>query len=117
AARGAANIEQLIQRRVLNPLNIRDSGFVLSARMKSNLAVGHEASLARLPSMWSVPVYNLMPAAGIGFVSTPNDLLALLSAALGLTASALAKALALSLAVRRPIAGSRNVQALGWTLV
>lgn len=117
AARGAADIEQLIRRRVLNPLKMMESGFVLSARMKNNLAVGHESSLAPPPSMWSVPIYNLMPAAGIGFVSTADDLLTFLSSALGGGGAPLAKAFALSFDVRRPIAGSQNVQALGWTLI
>jgi CubicO group peptidase (beta-lactamase class C family) len=55
-----------------------------------------------------------MPAAG-GMVSSANDLLRLLSAAMGYEDSKLAASMAAQLQIRRP--AGRNEQALGWLIM
>lgn len=107
----------LLRERVLDPLRLHDSGFVLTPRMTTNLATGHEASLQPAPSMLNDSGYSLMPAAGVGFYSTANDLLEFVSYAMAYETSPLAAAFALTVATQRTIPNSTNVQALGWTLL
>jgi len=117
ATRGGMSFVTLLHERVLRPLNMTDSGFELTPRMKANLAIGHDASLQRAQSMSTVPIYNLMPATGVGFYSTANDLLTFLSAAMGQRSSPLSSAFKLEIDTKKLIPHSTNVQALGWTLV
>jgi D-alanyl-D-alanine-carboxypeptidase/D-alanyl-D-alanine-endopeptidase len=117
AARARKPFEALMRDRVLIPLGLTNTGFALSPKMKANLAIGHNASLQPAPALTEVPVYSLMPAAGCGFYSTTGDALAYLAAALGLIRSPLALAFDLAVRTRRPIPGSANVQALGWTII
>jgi D-alanyl-D-alanine-carboxypeptidase/D-alanyl-D-alanine-endopeptidase len=117
AARAHADFETLLRERILVPLKMAHSGFTLSPQMKADLAVGHDSSLQRSPPLSEVPIYDLMPAAGAGFYSTANDALTFLSAAMGYTRSPLARAFTLTVNAHRPIPGSPNTQALGWTLI
>jgi serine-type D-Ala-D-Ala carboxypeptidase/endopeptidase len=117
AARAQTKFATLMHARVLVPLNMTNSGFALSPHMTANLAMGHNASLQPAPSLAEVPLYSLMPAAGAGFYSTADDALAYLAAAMGYTKSPLANAFALAVNTNRPISGSADIQALGWTLI
>ena len=117
AARARVSFGSLLSSRVLAPLGMKRSGLTLSPDMRSDLAIGHDSSLRPSPSISDMPVYNLMPAAGLGFYSTANDALSFLSAAVGYANSPLAPAIALTVDTRRPISGSADVQALGWTLI
>jgi CubicO group peptidase (beta-lactamase class C family) len=114
AARGRATFEQLLQKRVIVPLALHSTAITWSPELQSRAAVGHDAALQPAPRFASVPVFNLMPAAG-GMVSTANDLLRFLSAAMGYEDSKLAASMAAQLQTRRP-AGS-NEQALGWLIM
>jgi CubicO group peptidase (beta-lactamase class C family) len=107
--------ENLMTKRVLMPLGLTNTGFTLSQKMRSNAAQGHDAALKPAPSVSSLAIYSLMPAAG-GLYSTANDLGKLLSTAMSLRSSPLSAAIKLTLETRRPTGGS-DEQALGWSVV
>ncbi len=67
-----------------------------------------------LPTFASLPVFNLMPAAG-GMVSTANDLLKFLSMVMGYQDTKLAPSMAALLQTRRSAGG--HEQALGWWII
>jgi D-alanyl-D-alanine-carboxypeptidase/D-alanyl-D-alanine-endopeptidase len=113
AARAQMKFTTLLTERILAPLNLAHSGFTPTA----DVAIGHNSALQPAPRLADVPIYNLMPAAGAGFYATADDALTFLAAAMGYTASLLAPAFALSVDTHRPIRGSTDLQALGWTLI
>lgn len=113
AARGRGTFEELLQRRVIEPLGLQSTAITLTPHMHARAATGHDAALQPAPPFASVPVYNLMPAGG-GMASTANDLLRFLSVAMGYEDSKLAPSMAKLLQTRRP-AGSSE-QALGWMI-
>jgi D-alanyl-D-alanine-carboxypeptidase/D-alanyl-D-alanine-endopeptidase len=117
AARAGREFRALVRERVLAPLGMARTGYALSPAMRSDLAVGHDSALR--PAVWgtAIPVYDLMPAAGMGLCSSAGDVLKLASAALGYRPSPLAAAIALTVHTHRAIPGSHNAQALGWTLL
>ncbi|HEY4271805.1 MAG TPA: serine hydrolase [Candidatus Udaeobacter sp.] len=115
AARAGDNFENLMNKRVIAPLGLTNTGFIVSQKMRSDAAQGHDAALKPAPSVSSLAIYSLMPAAG-GLYSTANDLGKLLSAAMSLQASPLSVAIKLTLEARRPTGGSEE-QALGWSIV
>jgi CubicO group peptidase (beta-lactamase class C family) len=114
ARRGRADFEQLLQKRVIAPLGLRSTAITWSPELQSRAANGHDAVLQPAPLFASMPVYNLMPAAG-GMISTANDLLKFLGIAMGYEESKLAPTIARQLQTRRP-AGSSE-QALGWLVI
>ncbi len=81
--------------------------------MKAHLAVGHDAGLQPAPAASSIPVYSLMPAAGLLY-STVDDLLTLLSAEMHYRRGPLDTAMAACLATHRPTGNPNREQALGW---
>lgn len=115
SSRGGKNYEDLVRTRVLAPLKLTNTEFSLSPKMRANLAVGHDAALQPAPVVSALGIYSLMPAAG-ALYSTVNDLLTLLSTAMGYERSPLAPAMAAMESTRRP-AGRSNEQALGWTVI
>jgi D-alanyl-D-alanine-carboxypeptidase/D-alanyl-D-alanine-endopeptidase len=116
AARGGANYEQLLMRRVVIPLGMRNTAFAASAPMKAKLATGHYASSRPAESMLAFPGYSLMAAAG-GLLSTVDDLLAIPSIALGYRRSPFAALIADCLSSRRATPTRGVEQALGWTVI
>jgi serine-type D-Ala-D-Ala carboxypeptidase/endopeptidase len=114
AARGGKEIKDLIRQRVLIPLKMPDTDFELSAKMKSNLAPGHDNALQRAPAVSTMSIYSIMPAGG-GLYSTANDLLTFLSECMGYEPSLLAPAMNTALSVHRPVKPG-NEQALGWNI-
>jgi serine-type D-Ala-D-Ala carboxypeptidase/endopeptidase len=114
AFRAGTDYESLLRKRVITPLKLTSTAITPSPKMKANLALGHNAVLQPSLSFSSVPPYASMAAAG-GLVSTVNDLLKLLSVAMGYEPSPLASSMALMLSTRRPIDGSE--QALGWVVI
>ncbi len=116
ASRAGKNFESLLRERVIASLKLSNTDFILSPRMKTTLAAGHDASLQPAPNIAAVPVYSLMPAAGSLF-STVNDLLRFLSVAMKYKNSPLSAAIALSLRTRRPRLGNSEEQALGWNVI
>lgn len=115
SSRGGMKYEELVRNRVIGPLNLTNTDFLLSATMKANLAAGHDAALQPAPGFSALGAYSLMPAGG-GLYSTANDLLTVLSVAMDYERSPLTPAMKITLNTRRP-AGSNNEQALGWTVV
>jgi CubicO group peptidase (beta-lactamase class C family) len=114
AARGGKDIENLIRSRVLAPLKMTDTDFELSAKMKENLAPGHDSALQPAPAASTIPIYSIMPAIGLLY-STTNDLLTFLSECMGYEPSPLAPAINVALSNRRPVQPG-NEQALGWNV-
>jgi len=114
AARAGREVKDLIRQRVLIPLKTLDTEFELSAKMKSNLAPGHNNALQPAPAISTVPIYSIMPAGG-GLYSTANDLLTFLAECTGYEPSPLAPAMNLMLSNRRPIKPG-DEQALGWNV-
>src|SRR5438105_8748192 len=114
ASRASEDIRDLIRQRVLVPLKMPDTDFELSAKMKSNLAPGHDSALQPAPAASTISIYSIMPAGG-GLYSTANDLLTFLSECMGYDPSPLAPAMNVALCNRRPVQPG-NEQALGWNV-
>jgi serine-type D-Ala-D-Ala carboxypeptidase/endopeptidase len=112
-ARGGMDFESLLRARVLAPLKLNSTGITLSPELKAKLAVGHDASLRPAPALSSAPVYAVMLAAGAGVVSTANEMLTLLGAAMAYERSPLAPAMDAMLSAHRPKSPGQD-QALGW---
>jgi serine-type D-Ala-D-Ala carboxypeptidase/endopeptidase len=115
SSRAAKSYENLVRSRVIAPLKLANTDFVLSSKMKTNLAVGHDAGLQPAPVVSALGIYSIMPAAG-ALYSTVNDLSMLLSVAMGNERSPLGPAMETTVNTRRP-SGSDNEQALGWTVI
>ncbi len=105
---------KLLQSRLLTPLGLRSTAATWSPELKARAAAGHDAALQPAPDIASLPVFNLMPAAG-GMVSTANDLLKFLSMVMGYQDTKLAPSMAALLQTRRPAGG--HEQALGWWII
>ena len=117
AARAGIDFQSLLRTRVIAPLKLKSTAFPLplSPKLKAKLAVGHDAVLQLAPDFYSTSIYATVgPEAG-GLVSTVNDLLTLLSVAIGYERSPLASSMAAMLSTCRPIGGSE--QALGWVVM
>jgi D-alanyl-D-alanine-carboxypeptidase/D-alanyl-D-alanine-endopeptidase len=114
AARAGSDFEQVLQSRLLTPLGLRNTSATWSPQLKARAAAGHDAVLQPAPDIQSLPVFNLMPAAG-GMVSTANDLLKFLSVVMGHEDAKLAPSIAALLQTRRPAGG--HGQALGWWII
>ena len=114
SSRGGMDYETLVRKRVIAPLKLLNTDFSISPKMKANFAIGHDAALQPAPAVSELPIYSLMPAAG-GLYSTTNDLLTVISVAMGYERSPIAPAIEATLSTRRPTGGGRE-QALGWTV-
>ena len=116
AARAGTDYERLLSERVIAPLGLEGTALTLSPKLRARLAVGHNAVLGPAPSISTVPVFAVMAASG-GLISTADDLLRLLSVAMGYRRSSLSPALADLLDTRRPASRAGVVQALGWVVI
>jgi D-alanyl-D-alanine-carboxypeptidase/D-alanyl-D-alanine-endopeptidase len=105
-----------LRARVTGPLRMDSTALTPSADLKARLAVGHDAVLQPSAPVSTVPMFAAMPAAGVGLISTTNDLLRFLSAAMGYRRSPLVGAMALMLGTRRPIQPGME-QGLGWVMI
>ena len=114
AARAGMDYEDLLRTRIILPLKLKSTAITVSTKLKAKLAVGHNAVLQPAPPFSAVPGYALMPAAG-GLYSTTNDLLTLLSVAMGYKRSPMASSVSATLRTRRP--AGENEQALGWVVI
>jgi D-alanyl-D-alanine-carboxypeptidase/D-alanyl-D-alanine-endopeptidase len=114
SARTGDEIEKLVRKRVLAPLKMTNTDFMLTPKMKSNLAPGHDNGLQPAPATSTVPIYSIMPAIGLLY-STANDLVTFLSESMGYEPSPLAPAMNIALSNRRPVRPG-NEQALGWNV-
>jgi serine-type D-Ala-D-Ala carboxypeptidase/endopeptidase len=116
AGRGGVNYETLVHKRVIAPLNLTNTAFALTPKMKTNFAAGHNAVLQASPAISTLPIYSIMPAAG-GLYSTANDLLKLLAVAMDYDRSSLDRAMRLTWNTRRPMSRDGFEQALAWTVI
>src|SRR5262249_29125680 len=96
---------------------LRDTTAHLDGAQKSRVAPGHDASLQPAPPLSSMPGYAMMSAAGAGWYSTADDLLALLAVALGDRPSPLKRSMALMLQTKRPTSSPDVQQALGLSIL
>ena len=107
--RAGVGYEELIRRRVLEPLGMTDTAITLPDPMKRRLAVGTGPS--RLP----VKYWDLDALAGAGALrSTARDMLKFLTAAMGLRETPLRSAFDLMLQKRRPTGTPDLDIGLGW---
>ncbi len=112
ARRAGTDYESLVKARVIGQLGMSSTAITLTSDERARLASGHDSSLRKVAN-WDLPTL-----AGAGALrSTANDLMTFLAAEMGLTPSPLAKAMALTLAVRRPSSSPAMEQALGWEVL
>ena len=112
ANRGGRPFESLLQDRVIDPMDLRDTTFHPSAAMERRLVAGHNMELN--------PVKPLAPdifAASGALLSTPQDLSRFFAAILPGSSTRIARAAQLLLTVRRPTGWIGGVQALGWEVL
>lgn len=109
ALRAGTDYGTLVRKRITGPLSMSSTAITLDDNLGKRLAPGHDKERQRVPN-WDLPTL-----AGAGALrSTADDLLTFLSAALGITRTQLAPAVALMLETRRP-AGTPGLEiALGW---
>jgi len=77
--RTGTDYENLLRTRVIDPMKLESTAITLPLKLRARLAPGHNAVLQPAPPVASVSIYEAMPAAGVGLVSTVNDLLTFLS--------------------------------------
>ena len=88
ALRAGTDYETLVRTRMLEPLNMKQTGITLTPAMQAHLAAGHNLALKPVLN-WDIPTL-----AGAGALrSTTNDLLTFMSANLGLNKTPLQKAM------------------------
>lgn len=103
---------ELVRRRILAPLGLRDTGFSLSPAQAARRAKGHLASLAPAPEgrrAWTLPAGGLM--------STVADLTTYAAAFTGLTRTPLAPAMAATRAILRPSPLFGGDYGFGWVVI
>ncbi len=109
ALKAGVSYEDLVRRRLLEPLGMSDTAITLSESMKGRFATGTG------PSLRPVKPWTLDALAGAGALrSTANDMLSFLTAAMGLRETPLRKAFDLMLQKRRPTGTPDLEIGLGW---
>src|SRR6266404_338219 len=109
ARKAGMSYEELVTKRILEPLGMKDTGITLSAPMRARLAPGHDAGGAPVGN-WDVPVL-----AGAGALrSTANDMLKFLAANLDAGDGPLPSALRETHKARRPTGMPQLEIGLGW---
>jgi CubicO group peptidase (beta-lactamase class C family) len=107
ANRAGTDYATLLQKRVLDPLGLKDTAIVVKGGMAARRAVGHSSDL-RAVSAWD---FDAMAGAG-AIRSTANDMLKFAAAELGLASTPLDAAMRAS---QRP-AGALGKQGLAWLI-
>jgi CubicO group peptidase (beta-lactamase class C family) len=112
ALRAGMSYEDLVIRRILTPLGMRDTRITLTPAMSGRLATGHGADL-EVVGNWDIAV---LAGAG-GWRSTTTDMLRFLAAAVTPPPGSLGRALRMAMEPRRP-AGSPVLRiGLGWQVL
>jgi len=109
--RAGMSYEDLLRRRILEPLGMTNTGITLSAEQNSRRATGHNARLLPIPP-WTVGV--IAPAGGIS--STADDMLKFGAAILD-SKSPMRAAFARMISVRVPLEERDSYQVLGWGML
>jgi CubicO group peptidase (beta-lactamase class C family) len=107
--RAGLGYEELVKRRITQPLGMADTTVTLTPALQARLARGHDAKLAPVAN-WDLPTF-----AGAGALrSDAKDILTFLAAELGFKKTPLAAPMAEQLAVRRPTPNPAMGVALAW---
>jgi serine-type D-Ala-D-Ala carboxypeptidase/endopeptidase len=107
AARAGVSYEELLARRVLGPLGMRNTSVVVDEERRARRATGHTQAQA------PVPWWHFDSMAGAGAInSTASDMLVFAEAAMG-TNTPLKAAFTRMTSIRRPVDRSTD-QVLGW---
>ncbi|REJ76087.1 MAG: serine hydrolase [Acidobacteria bacterium] len=89
AKQAKMDYEDLVKKRILEPLGMNDTAITFTPEMKSRLAIGHDSAGKATPN-WDLPTF-----AGAGALrSTPNDMAKFLAANLGLKKTSISDSLA-----------------------
>lgn len=106
ALKAGMSYEELVRRRILVPLGMRETAITLTPALRARLAPGHDAGGEPVPN-WDLPTL-----AGAGALrSTARDMLIFLAANIDSTKAPLSRALRQAHTPRRGIVG------LGWHIV
>jgi serine-type D-Ala-D-Ala carboxypeptidase/endopeptidase len=111
ATKAGTSYEDLVRRRVLQPLGMTDTTITLSAAQRARMATAHGAGL-RAVSWWD---FDALAGAG-AIRSTASDMLTFAAAALG-TETPLKAAFARMTTLRRPTGRPATEQLAGWIAV
>ncbi len=109
ALKAGMGYEELVRKRVLEPLGMADTAIVLPERLKARLATGSGPNLSPVKN-WNFDV--LAPAGALR--STARDMLKFLTAAMGLRETPLRSAFDLMLKEERPTGTPDLTIGLGW---
>jgi serine-type D-Ala-D-Ala carboxypeptidase/endopeptidase len=109
ALKAGTSYEEMVRRRVLEPLGLSDTAIVLPDRLAARLAPGFDATLKPVKN-WR---FDALAGAG-ALRSTARDMLKFLTAAMGLRDTPLRGAFALMLEKRRPTGAPDLEIGLGW---
>lgn len=109
ALKAGVSYEELVRRRVLEPLGMNDTAITLTEPQKKRLATG-STSLLRPIGNWR---FDALAGAG-AILSTARDMTKFLTAAMGLRETPLRKAFDLMLQKRRPTGTPDLDIAMGW---
>jgi serine-type D-Ala-D-Ala carboxypeptidase/endopeptidase len=111
--RMGATYPELVESRITQPLEMKDTRIDLTPAMKSRMAVGYNSELMPIPGEWR---FGALQSAG-AFSSTANDLLKFLAAFLGSKQLPLLAAMKSMLDTRRPGGMQPSTQiALAWNV-
>lgn len=112
ALKAGMSYEELVRRRVLAPLGMRETAITLSPALRARLAPGHDNEGHVVPN-WDLPTL-----AGAGALrSTVGDMLTFLAANLDSSANPLARALRQTHVSRRGAGSATMTIGLGWHIL
>ncbi len=112
ALKAGTSYEELVRRRILAPLAMRETAITLSPALRARLAPGHDAEGHVVPN-WDLPTL-----AGAGALrSTAADLLTFLAANLDSSANPLARALRQTHVSRRSAGSATMTIGLAWHIL
>ena len=110
--KGRASYEELLRRRILTPLGLRETAITLTPAMRAKLAPGHDAEGRVVPN-WDLPTL-----AGAGALrSTVNDMLTFLAANLDSAATLLSPTLRRTHGERHATNNPSLKVGLGWHIL
>jgi CubicO group peptidase (beta-lactamase class C family) len=112
ALKARSSYEELVRRRILTPLGMRETAITLTPTMRARLAPGHSSEGRAVPN-WDLPTL-----AGAGALrSTVNDMLTFLAANLDSSATPLSRTLWKTHAERHATNNPNSRVALGWHIL
>jgi D-alanyl-D-alanine-carboxypeptidase/D-alanyl-D-alanine-endopeptidase len=111
AARAGMSFQDLLRTRVLERLQLGNTSFT-----PRTFAIPHDASMREAVAITALPGLGFMPAAG-GLYSSVEDLLRVVSIAMGQRSSPLSSAIALTTNTRAAGPSGAQTQALGWSII